>query len=435
MLINVEKDFSKILIKKMILISMIDALTSQIFIDMLAVNFRISVSVIILPIFYYYNRDVNPIVNSVFIGVFGLVFRSGLTRIAINSFAAGFVVDYNILFFDIAYGLLYYMFFYKSKKGEFSLMKWFLAIWTCDFLANFVEILSRLSVSQGEVVSLLNQLMLVALIRSLIALSAVFVFEYYRLIFQKEKQIEKYEEMLDIVSDLKGEAYFIKSNMNYIENVMKEAYELYESLDKANDKMHSLKIAKDIHEVKKNYQRVLVGIEKLGESSNSKLLKVSELLHILKESYEKDTIFKNKNIELELKIEFDIEIAKHYYLMSVIRNLVSNSIESFKDDGFKIIRIVVLKEGGFLKICVIDNGCGIKQKNKTVVFQNGYSTKFNKVTGDIYRGMGLPIVNDIIEKEFYGSLTLKSELNIGTEIVIKIPINGLGEYHYEVLSN
>lgn len=435
MFINVKQDLTKNLIRKMIIISLFDALTSQIFLDLFVVNFRISVSVIILPIFYYFNRDVNPIVNSFFVGVFGLIFRSSLTRIALNSFTAGFVVDYNILFFDISYGLLYYLLFYKLKKGEFSLMNWFVVIWTCDFISNFVEILSRLTVTQSEIIPLINQLMLVALVRSVIALGAVFLFEYYRLIFQKEKQIEKYEEMLDIVSDLKGEAYFIKSNMNYIEDVMKEAYELYESLDNPKDKMRSLKIAKDIHEVKKNYQRVLVGIEKLGDSSNSKLLKVSELLSILKESYDKDSSFKSKNIELEISLEFDIEIAKHYYLMSVIRNLVSNSIESFKDDGFKIIRVAVLKEGGFLKICVLDNGSGIKPKNKTVVFQNGYSTKFNEVTGDIYRGMGLPIVKDIIEKEFYGSITLKSELKMGTEIIIKIPINGLGEYHYEVLSN
>ncbi|MGB3366813.1 MAG: sensor histidine kinase, partial [Acidaminobacteraceae bacterium] len=387
------------------------------------------------PVFYYFNRDVNPIVNSFFVGVFGLIFRSSLTRIALNSFTAGFFIDYNILFFDIAYGMLYYILFYRLKKGEFSLMHWFIIIWTCDFIANFVEILSRLTVIHSEIIALINKLMLVALVRSLIALAAVFIFEYYRLIFQKEKQIEKYEEMLDIVSDLKGEAYFIKSNMSYIENVMKEAYELYESLNDPSDKMHSLKIAKDIHEVKKNYQRVLVGIEKLGDSSNSKLLKVSELLSILKESYERDSSFKNKKIDLEIRLEFDIEIAKHYYLMSVIRNLVGNSIESFQDDGFKIIRIAVLKEGGFLKLSVLDNGSGIKAKNKTVVFQDGYSTKFNQVTGDIYRGMGLPIVKDIIEKEFYGSITLKSELKMGTEIIIKIPIDGLGEYHYEVLSN
>lgn len=435
MIIDIKRDLNSNVISKMIIISIFDAMTSQIFLDMFVVNFRISVSVIILPIFYYYNRDVNPIVNSFFVGVFGLVFRSLLTLISFNSFSAGFVIDYNILFFDITYGFLYYHMFYKSKRSELSLINWLVVIWLCDFSANFIELISRLIVTLAEVVEIINQLMLVALIRSVVALIAVFLFEYYRMIFQKEKQIEKYEEMLDIVSDLKGEAYFIKSNMNYIEDVMKEAYELYETLERPEDKLHSLKIAKDIHEVKKNYQRVLVGIEKLGESSNSKMLKISELLSILKESYEKDIDFQKCNIEIEIRQEFDIEVSKHYYLMSVLRNLVSNSIESFQEDRIKIIRIVVLKEGGFLKICVLDNGCGVKSKNKIIVFQSGYSTKFNKVTGDIYRGMGLPIVKDIIEKEFYGSITLKSELNVGTEIIIKIPINSLGEYRYEVLSN
>ncbi len=168
----------------MLIISIIDALTSQIFLDMFVVNFRISVSVIILPIFYYYNREVNPIVNSFFVGIIGLIFRSALTRISINSFAAGFAVDYNILFFDITYGFLYYLLFYKTRKSELSLIKWFAAVWICDFLSNLVEITSRLVVVQSEIVPLVNQLMLVALIRSLIALGAVFIFEYYRLIYQ-----------------------------------------------------------------------------------------------------------------------------------------------------------------------------------------------------------------------------------------------------------
>lgn len=435
MVLDIRKNITPELIRKMIMIGLVDALTSQIFIDMFVVNFRISVSVIILPIIYYYNRDVNPIINAFFVGVIGILFRSSLTTISGYGAFQGFIADYNILFFDLTYGICYYFLFYKGKLGDNTLMNWFITIWACDFFANFVEMTTRMGIVGSEFVDLIDQLLLVGLIRAIIGLSLVFLFEYYRLMVQKEKQLEKYKDMLNIVSNLKSEAYFIQSNMNYIEDVMKEAYELYEKLDVENDKLQSLKIAKDIHEVKKNYHRVLVGIEQLGEEDTSKMLKISEILLILKDSYNKDQEFKRKKIKINVYMDFDLEILKHYYMMSVIRNLVNNSVEAFTNEEDKKIDISVNKEGGFVKIAVSDNGPGIKPKNKSFVFRNGYSTKFNKITGDIYRGMGLPIVKDIIEKEFNGSITLKSELYMGTEIIIKIPLSSLGEYHYEILSN
>ncbi len=54
--------------------------------------------------------------------------------------------------------------------------------------------------------------------------------------------------------------------MDYIEYVMNNAYQLYESMHEHNHGEDvqdlSLTIAKDVHEIKKDYIRVIKGIEK-----------------------------------------------------------------------------------------------------------------------------------------------------------------------------
>ena len=94
--------------KKMLIISMIDALTAEVYIDLLTDNLRISVSVIILPIFYYFNRKVNPVICSFFVGGMGIFFRGIVSYLSTGDFTYGIVTDYNIFIFDIVYGLAYY---------------------------------------------------------------------------------------------------------------------------------------------------------------------------------------------------------------------------------------------------------------------------------------------------------------------------------------
>lgn len=421
---NFLKAFTKDNIKYMVLIAIIDAITSQIFMDMNVLNFRISVSVILLPIYYYYNRKLNPIATSLFIAVFGLFFRSFLTYISYGSLLLGFWNDYYIVFFDLSYGFFYYYFMNIRKYREKGIVAWFATVWACDFFSNSIEIITRIQITSDKFVVIFNKLLLIGLVRAIIATLVVFFIEYYRMIFRKEKELDKYKEMIGIVSDLKSELYFMKSNMIYIEDVMKDAYSLYETSENFIYKSKALKIAKDVHEVKKNYQRVLMGMELLGEKSESNFeVDLSEILDILKNTYEKDSKFKLKGCKIIISLYYDLKIKKHYYMMSMLRNIVNNSLESFNHYTNNYIKFKVFKEENILIIEVSDNGKGIHQKDLEYVFKAGYSTKFNEETGDIYRGMGLAIIKEIVEKEFLGKVYIKSKLGIGTKIILKMPID------------
>jgi two-component system sensor histidine kinase YcbA len=49
-----------------------------------------------------------------------------------------------------------------------------------------------------------------------------------------------------------------------------------------------------------------------------------------------------------------------------------------------------------------------------MIFQPGFSTKFNQYTGDIYRGIGLSHVKIIVGEQFGGNIKVVSEEGKGT---------------------
>ena len=71
-----------------------------------------------------------------------------------------------------------------------------------------------------------------------------------------------------------------------------------------------------------------------------------------------------------------------------------------------------------MAISISDTGCGIEPDILDKIFDPFFTTK-KQGEGS---GLGLDIVKKIIEKH-NGLITVNSELNVGTEFVIRLPIN------------
>lgn len=408
-------------IKKMFFIAIVDAIATQIFINIIPGGFRISLSVAILPAFYYINRELNPMYTALFISAVGMFFRVFVNINAIMADYTFYIADINIIVFDLVYGFIFYYFFYKSKNKDF--FNWLMIVFFADLFANLSEILSR----NVNVIDYLNKLIVVAFIRTLIAIGLVLIFYYFINIFKKEIDRKKYYDLLGIFSDIKLEVYLMKNNIKYIEDIMTEAYMLYDNIEKKDtmyNKKQALNIAQKVHEIKKNYLGILSGLSNVELDNNiyddMMFLKILEIL-------EKNTnLFIKENNE---KIEFNIiknenfYIKKHYYVMSILRNLINNSIESLIDCDKKNKKIVLSYgyDGDYLEISIFDNGKGIKEKNIDYIFNQGFSTKFTN-DGKIHRGLGLTLVKKIVENEFHGEMSVSSNYTRFTKINLKLKL-------------
>ncbi len=214
---------------------------------------------------------------------------------------------------------------------------------------------------------------------------------------------------------------------------MANAYKLYEKLnemDVPEDMKHmSLAIARDVHEIKKDYIRIIQGIEEeISDEYDEKRMSFQDLLKILEDTTYHMLENKNVHIQLEFQCSDNFMTEEHYELMAILKNLVNNAIEAIESDRrFGMIYIEEHLTDGNYVFRVTDDGPGISPRYLPNIFKMGYSTKFDQKTGNIFRGVGLYGVKMTVEEQFKGSIDVESEQGIGTSFTITIPATSLVE--------
>lgn len=129
---------------------------------------------------------------------------------------------------------------------------------------------------------------------------------------------------------------------------------------------------------------------------------------------------KSAGVTVELlqtqKIILTGSTSKFHQLMS---NLISNAVDAYdgleRKDKQVVIRFTKTKQQ--IKITVTDFGKGIAKQHLAQIFEPFFSTK-NINQGS---GIGLSITNDIVTKDFGGSLSVKSKQEKGTQFTVYLP--------------
>ena len=102
-------------------------------------------------------------------------------------------------------------------------------------------------------------------------------------------------------------------------------------------------------------------------------------------------------------------------LRQVIHNLLQNSYDALQNVAQREIIVSTAEEGGALKLCVQDNGCGFPEHLLARAFEP-YRTTKPKGTG-----LGLAIVKKIVE-EHGGSIVIENVAAGGTRVSVTLPL-------------
>ncbi|MGP7817800.1 ATP-binding protein [Niallia sp. 01092] len=130
---------------------------------------------------------------------------------------------------------------------------------------------------------------------------------------------------------------------------------------------------------------------------------------------EAEAIMKNVQIDLEIESDkFFINCEKNQ-IKQVCINFIKNAIEAMKNGGKLTIQLKKTNAQEVL-IVFIDEGCGIPDYVLSKLGQPFYTTK-EKGTG-----LGFMVSKKIIENH-KGTVSISSQENIGTTIVVKIPLS------------
>ena len=111
-------------------------------------------------------------------------------------------------------------------------------------------------------------------------------------------------------------------------------------------------------------------------------------------------------------------------LNQVFLNLIVNAAHAIKDAGKDVdagqIKIRVNMEGEDAVIRVSDNGCGVPRENLSKLYDPFFTTK------EVGRGtgQGLAISHSIVVDKHGGEISVRSEVGVGTEFTVRLPISG-----------
>jgi len=404
-------------LKKIILIAFLAAIGARLYVSFFVDGFIITFTAIILAISLYFNDDVHPLA----LGIVVAIVSPGM-RFAFESFTSPDVLMsvnqiYPDIFFYLTYGLVFYLF--RKYLGHSFKSKFYLVAFFTDFLSNLAEMLVRTKIFDITWF-MIEGIVLVAIGRTLITLLSIYFIVRYSTLLMRQAHEKRYQYLMMQSSRFKSEIYFLHKNMNQIESLMSLSHQIKRKVsDDLELKELTLDLSKGIHEIKKDYIRVVRGLEEIYDGGmNLDEISMKDLFQIIEVSTEDYIRSRHLNVICRFKCKVNIMVKDHFYLMSILRNLVNNSIDACGSQG--IIDVYAHEVEDLITIYVRDNGIGISEDDRTFIFNTGYSTKFNEDTGDIYRGLGLTLVKEMVENVFEGNITYESELNKGTTFILNL---------------
>lgn len=395
-------------LRTLLTLILLTALLGQVDIRPFSQYFRFSLAVPALALILLYFPSASPLLYSLTAGAVMLLLRAGIAAAGQSdvTFFLSCLEQAPVMFFYLTYGSLFFLL--NLRKRSERGVRLFFALLACEVTANMAELFARhgfwaLPLEQGVFF-----VVLIGILRSG-ATAAVYRLSIYWQERHDRKQHEaRYRRMLLFFSNIKTDLLFFHKSMDDIETAMKFSYSLYEKLKGGELGEEALSVSRRIHEVKKEYQRIIASMEKvLSEEYSVQPMRLSDIFRLLRTSTETLLAIQNIPIMVSFKCGDDWVIGQYYTIISIINNLVINAVEAMADRaGGGSIDVTARREEGCCVIEVADNGPGISDDLLDCIFEPGFSTKFDPATGEMSTGLGLAHVKTIVETHCGGRISV-----------------------------
>lgn len=409
--------------QRMLMIAAIVALGTLFSMNYFMEGFIITLSIILLPLLLYAYAPLEPMAACLVVSVVSPGFRLLLTYLATGDLYHSFLLEAPSTVFYVMYGIVYSIGYWYA--GDRNITRLFLTIFLADFLSNLAEVGIR-SNELGLDFTVIKALFVIALVRTLVVAGLLIALKTYRSFLSREEHEARYRRLMMLISSFKSEIYFMNMNMKHIESIMGKSFKAYKLAEETGAvgelRNLTLDISKDVHEIKKDYIRVIKGLEDMSETRMElKPMSIQDMVTLLSVSLKESADTGHLGVELTAKVRTDFHVGEHFYLMSVLRNLVVNALEASEGKAGARVELTVTEDGSSISIRVRDNGNGIKEADQPYIFNPGFSTKYDPESGNMSRGLGLTLVREMVENHFGGSIALKSAFGSYTEFTVTIP--------------
>ena len=125
-------------------------------------------------------------------------------------------------------------------------------------------------------------------------------------------------------------------------------------------------------------------------------------------------IFNEKSLKYLTKEKELYAFLDKTQLIRIVTNLVKNALQATESEENPFINVEVISKGTKIKIVVSDNGKGISDAVKDLIFEPKFTTKTSGM------GLGLPMIKNIIEA-YDGAISFTSNKGTGTVFTVILP--------------
>jgi two-component system sensor histidine kinase YcbA len=388
------------------------------------------------PIFFFsllFFRKIPPVVMGLLVGLSVSMFRVLLDWMVSADFslAVSLTLRYPTFFYYLTYSFLFYLM--RVNRSQHPLLIGFFGI-TIEIMSSLVELMLYHFFVLGTAVTVgaLNKIIIIAVFRSFFVLAFINMMKLYELRVKESQTRRENENMLMHLSNLYVESVYLKKSLQNAETITKESYNLYRSMNDYNQGQalpienwgqKALRIAGEVHEIKKDNQRIFAGLSKLISSESlPEYMNVYELAHMIVRINQKYAALLGKKIEIVSQIRGQHPNYHIYLMLSFINNLVANAVEAIEDTG--TITVSIDKDDQWIDCKVIDDGPGVPSKYTQLIFKPGFTSKY-KEDGTPSTGIGLSYIKEMAE-ELGGEVTLLPQEH-GCIFTVRLPILSLAE--------
>lgn len=263
---------------------------------------------------------------------------------------------------------------------------------------------------------------------------------------QAQEQLLQSEKMASIGQLAAGVAHeinnpvgYINSNLHTLKKYLNGLFELLNSYDKLDHIHSNSTLLLTIKQLKSDidYQYLRTDLHQLIDETLEGVMRVKNIVQDLKDfSHVTDTEWEWTDIHIGLEstlnivrneIKYKAEVIKEYGLMpeieciasqlnQVFMNILINAAHAITDKGTITISTGTQQHKVWIKIK--DTGTGIKKEYLNKIFDPFFTTKpVGKGTG-----LGLSLSYSIVQKH-HGHIEINSELGVGSEFTIWLPIS------------
>jgi two-component system, sensor histidine kinase YcbA len=274
-----------------------------------------------------------------------------------------------------------------------------------DLSAKLLEVSFR-----GVLLDLVNQpvdlaiLVVGSLVQVFLVFSLLNISHFKQIRVLDDQARLRFERTLIITSNLYDEFFFMRKSAENMEKIMAESYRLYKMLKEGlgpgetgakEAEELALKIAEEVHEVKKDTYRIQAGLSKVIDFRKEvREMYLSELFELVIKANRNYSQQADKQIQFHLETAEDFTVKRIHPLLAIMNHIVENAVEAISQKGN--IYIQSRMAGEHLQVTISDDGRRINPKDRDLIFEPGYTTKFND-KGIPSTGIGLAYVKGLME--------------------------------------